>query len=108
MSRRHALAGVSVVALQLALLAPATIANANHHLPEIAVDAPTPPKRVANKPAPRPVQGTRRPRRPPAPPPPQQRPVIVVNAEVSGPAMPGTPPTKQRYQLPQTSERITA
>ena len=47
MFRRHALSGVSVVALQLVMLAPATIANANHHLPEIMVDAPAAPKHQA-------------------------------------------------------------
>src|SRR4051812_6633099 len=98
MFRRHALAGVSVVALQLVLLAPATMAHANHHLPEITVDAPAAPKHTVNKPAPRPAQGRRQARRPATAPPPQQRPVIVVNAEGSGPAMPGTPPAKQRYQ----------
>src|SRR3954447_5775156 len=107
MSRRHALAGVSVVVLQMGLLASATTANANHHLPEITVDAPAASKHTLNKPAPRPGQGRRQARRPVATPPPQ-RPVVVVNAEGSGPGMPGTPPAKQRYQLPQTSESVTA
>src|SRR4051812_26758855 len=103
MFRRHVLAGVSVLALQVVLLAPATIATANHHLPEIKVDAPTPLKRVLSKPAPRPTQTRRQARRPAAPPAPKQQPVVAANTEGSGAnASLGTPPIKEKYQLPQT------
>jgi iron complex outermembrane receptor protein len=104
MYRFHALGGVSVLAL---LLAPATIANANHELPAVTVDAPAPVKRVARKPAPRPVSTARRSRTAPTAPP-QQAPVVAANAEGIGAGVPGTPPLKQRYQLPQTSESVTA
>src|SRR4051812_17169841 len=103
MFRRHALAGVSGLALQVLLLAPATTAKANHHLPEITVDAPAVARHAANKPASRPAQTRRQARRPATAAPPQRRPVLVVNAQGSGPGVPGTPPEKQRYQLPQTS-----
>ena len=105
MFRRHALGGVSVLALSL--LAPATIANANHDLPAVTVDAPAPVKRAVRKPAPRPTSMARR-SRTAATAPQRQVPVVAVNAEGSGPAVPGTPPIKQRYQLPQTSESVTA
>jgi iron complex outermembrane receptor protein len=104
MFRFHAFGGVSVVAL---LLAPATIANANHDLPPVTVDAPAPVKRVVRKPAPRPTSIARRARTAPTAPQ-RQVPVVVVNAEGSGPGVPGTPPAKQRFQLPQTSESVTA
>src|SRR6185295_18266900 len=104
MFRFHALGGVSVLAL---LLAPATIANADHDLPAVTVDAPATVKRVARKPAPRPDSVARRSRTAPTPPQ-RQAPVVVANAEGSGPAVPGTPPIKLRYQLPQTSESVTA
>ena len=48
MFRRHALGGVSVLAL---MLAAATVATANHDLPAVTVDAPAPVKRVTRKPA---------------------------------------------------------
>src|ERR1700709_1970566 len=104
MFRVHALSGVSVLAL---LLAPATLANANHDLPAVTVDAPTPVKRVARKPAPRPASAVRQARTAPTTPQ-RQAPVVAANAEGSGPAVPGAPPLKQRYQLPQTSESVTA
>jgi iron complex outermembrane receptor protein len=104
MFRFHALGGVSVLAL---LLAPATIANANHDLPAVTIDAPASVKRVVRKPAPRPGSVARRSRTATTAPQ-RQVPVVVANAEGSGPAVPGTPPLKQRYQLPQTSESVTA
>jgi len=104
MFRFHALGGVSVLAL---LLAPATIANANHDLPPVTVDAPASAKRAVRKPAPRPTSSARRSHTAPTAPQ-RQIPVVVANAEGSGPAVPGTPPLKQRYQLPQTSESVTA
>ena len=51
----HALGGVSVVAIQLALLAPAGIANAQSsqtELPAVTIDAPqAPARRAARKPS---------------------------------------------------------
>jgi iron complex outermembrane receptor protein len=107
MFRLHALGGVSVLALQVVLLAPTTVANANHDLPAVTVDAPAPVKRIARKPAPRPTSVARRSRVAPTPPQ-QQAAVVAVDALGSGPAVLGTPPIKQRYQLPQTSESVTA
>src|SRR3954469_15750835 len=104
MFRFHALGGVSVMAL---LLAPATIANANHDLPAVTVDAPAPAKRAVRKPAPHSTSTARRSRSAPTTPQ-RQVPVVVANTEGSGPAVPGPPPIKQRYQLPQTSESVTA
>jgi iron complex outermembrane receptor protein len=107
MFRRHALGGVSVLALQVFQLAPATDAHANH-LPAITVDAPAPVKRVARKPAPRVASFARR-ARIAATASQRQIPVVVVNAEGGGSnAVPGTPPAKQKFQLPQTSESVTA
>src|SRR4051812_46098552 len=83
MFRRHVLAGVSVLALQVVLLVPATIAKANHHLPEIKVDAPTAVKRAVRAPSPRPAAGGRQARRPAAPPAPKQQPVVALNMEGS-------------------------
>jgi iron complex outermembrane receptor protein len=107
MLRLHALGGVSILALQVTLIAPVTVARANHDLPPVTVDAPAPAKRAVRKPAPRPTASVRRSQTAAAAP---QRhgPVVVVNAEGSGPAVPGTPPIKQHYQLPQTSESVTA
>ena len=108
MFHRHALSGVSVLALHVALLAPATVAQANHHLPAVTVDAPTPVKRAVRKPASRSASVARRSRLAAAAP--QRRgPVIVVNAEGSGSnASLGTPPIVARFQLPQRSFSITA
>jgi iron complex outermembrane receptor protein len=109
MFRRHVLAGVSVVALQVVLLVPATIAKANHHLPEIKVDAPAAIKRAVRAPTPRQAATRRQARRPAAPQAPKQQAVIAANSEGSGAnASPGTPPIKEKYQLPQTSASITA
>jgi len=111
MLRFHAFAGVSVVAIQLALLAPAGIANAQSsqtELPAVTIDAPqAPARRAARKPSrpeagPRPTQRTAAASE-------RQLPVVVITTEGGGgAASPGTPPVKQRYQLPQTSESITA
>lgn len=107
MFRRHTLGGMSIVAIPVALFAPTTIANANHDLPPVTVDAPATPKRAVRKPAPRQTSLARQSQRAAAPAQ-RQVPVVVVNAEGSGPAVPGIPPIKQRYQLPQTSESVTA
>jgi iron complex outermembrane receptor protein len=107
MSRLHALGGVSVLALQVVLLAPATIANANQHLPPVTVDAPN--QRATARPATRPPQraaaAARRKKPVPAVavnPPAPQGDGSVANASL------GTPPIKEKYQLPQTSASITA
>ncbi|MGJ4950396.1 TonB-dependent receptor domain-containing protein [Bradyrhizobium sp. HKCCYLS20291] len=69
MFRRHALGGVSVVALQLVLLQPATIAHAQpeRELPSVTVDAPrAAPQRAVRKPAAPAAVLTTRPSKPPA------------------------------------------
>ncbi|HEY3678962.1 MAG TPA: TonB-dependent receptor plug domain-containing protein, partial [Bradyrhizobium sp.] len=114
MFRFHALGGVSVVALQVALLAPATVANAQSSeqaLPPVTVEAPKKPvKRVAPKPGDR-VAVRRRPSAAPSQPP-QNRPVVVVdsgtNASGNADGSLSTPPIKQRFSLPQESYSITA
>jgi len=112
MFRFHALGGVSVLALQVALLAPADVARAQGEdqvLPPVTVDAPAPVKRVARKPAPRPASGRRQAQRPAAAPAERQLPVLVVNAQGGGPnASLGTPPIVSRFQLPQQSFSITS
>lgn len=110
MFRRHALAGVSLLAVQVGLLAPGTPAHAQGEeqaLPPVTVVAPTPAKRAVRAPVPRPAVARRQVRRPAAVAT-RQPPVIVVNAVGSGPGVPGAPPIKQRYQLPQTSASVTA
>jgi iron complex outermembrane recepter protein len=118
MFRLHAPAGVSVVALQVALLAPMTVANAQdiaqntaqdngQALPPVTVEAPKAPvKRVAPKPGEH-VAARRRPSAAPSQPA-QNRPVVVVDggSNVSGSL--STPPVKQRFALPQESYSITA
>jgi iron complex outermembrane recepter protein len=110
MFRLHALGGVGVVAVQVALLAPATVANAQsgeNVLPPVTVDAPKAPVRRVPKPAlsaalkrQTPVAATAVQR---------HRPVVVISTAGSGAdASPGTPPIKQRFQLPQESFSITA
>jgi len=111
MFRLHALAGVSVVAVQVALLAPATVANAQsgeNVLPPVTVDAPPAPVRRVRKPGGTAALARRTPSAATAVE--RQRPVVaVVNAEGSGAnASLGTPPIKQRFQLPQESYSITA
>ncbi len=111
MFRLHALAGVSVVAVQVALLAPATVANAQsgaNVLPPVTVAAPPAPVRRVRKPG---EQATLKRRTPSvATAVERHRPVVaVVNSEGSGGnASLGTPPIKQRFQLPQESFSITA
>jgi iron complex outermembrane recepter protein len=111
MSRLHALCGVSVVALQVAVLAPATVARAQSsekELPPITVNAPPPPvKRAARKPEE--TAPVRRRTQTAATAPERDRPVVVIQSEGSGAyASLGTPPIKQRFQLPQESYSITA
>jgi iron complex outermembrane receptor protein len=112
MFRFHALGGVSVLALQVALLAPASVAHAQGEeqaLPPVTIDAPAPAKRTVRKPAPRSASAQRRSQRTAANPPDRQLPVVVVNATGGGAnASLGTPPAVARFQLPQQSFSITA
>jgi iron complex outermembrane recepter protein len=112
MFRFHALGGVSVVALQVALSAPISVANAQggeQALPQVTIDAPRAPvKRAARKPGEQSVAIKRRPQ-PTAVSPERQIPVVVITSEGGGAnASLGTPPIKQRFQLPQESFSITA
>ena len=110
MSRLHALGGVSVVALQVALAAPATVANAQNSgqpLPPVTVDAPKPQvKRVARKSAERTTHPRRQAERA-TPAPERHLPVVVVDGGAVNASL-GTPPIKQRFALPQETYSITA
>jgi iron complex outermembrane receptor protein len=110
MFRYHAPGGVSVVALQLALLAPADVANAQSGektmLPPVTVDAPAAPvRRVARKPAGQ--IAARRQTRPAVAAPERQLPVVVVDSDGANASL-RTPPVVARFQLPQTSFSVTA
>ena len=113
MFRLHALGGVSVAAFQLVLLAPAGVAHAQSGgekvLPPVTIDAPrAPTRRAARKPGDQAAAVRRRVQRTAAAPE-RQRPVVVINTEGAGAnASLEPPPIKQKYQLPQTSESITA
>jgi iron complex outermembrane recepter protein len=111
MFRHHALAGVSAIAIQAALLASADLANAQSGeakvLPSVTVDAPRMQARraavnpAAHAAARRPAQAVAAPER--------QRPVVVVDTAGAGAnASLGTPPAVARFQLPQQSYSITA
>jgi iron complex outermembrane recepter protein len=111
MSRLHALGGVSAAALQVALLAPITPANAQSSgqlLPSVTVEAPkVAKKRVAPKPGEHVAARTPRPVAAPS----QNRPVVVVdggNSAANANGSLSTPPIKQRFALPQESYSITA
>jgi iron complex outermembrane recepter protein len=108
----HARCGVSVVALQVALFTPATVANAQRGeqvLPPVTIDVPqAPARRAARKPAQQSASVKRRTPRTGAAPE-RQIPVVVVNTESGGAnASLGTPPVVARFQLPQKSFSITA
>jgi iron complex outermembrane receptor protein len=117
MSRTRALYGVSAVALELALLAPSRVANAQDNsnvLPPVTVQAPHP---TAKRPVKRQPEHTavlrRRPPKPEAarPPQPQPQSAPVVSASIDGGGVNAsfaTPPAKQRFQLPQESYSITS
>jgi iron complex outermembrane receptor protein len=109
MFRLHALGGVGVVALQVALAAPATIANAQDSaqpLPSVTVEAPkSQAKRLARKPAVRTALPRRQAKRV-APAPERHLPVVIVDGGSN--ASLATPPIKQRFALPQQSYSITA
>ena len=111
MFRYHALGGVSAIAIQAALLAPADLANAQSSdakvLPPVTVEAPrTQARRAAASPAAR-VAARRSSQAVAAPE--RQRPVVVVDTAGAGAnASLGTPAAVARFQLPQQSYSITA
>jgi iron complex outermembrane recepter protein len=115
MFRLHARAGVSVVAVQVALLTQVAVANAQDSapnngqtLPPVTVEAPkASAKRVAPKPDDR-VAARRRPAAASAQPPKQNPPVVVVDGGNNANGSLSTPPAKQRFALPQESYSITA
>lgn len=111
MFRYHARGGVSVLAIQAALLAPAEIAYAQSGeqkvLPPVTVESPRPPRPAARKPATRAVAS--RHRTAPVAVADRNRPVVPVTTEGAGAnAALGTPPAVARFQLPQESFSITA
>ena len=110
MFRRHAPVGVSLAALQVALLMPAAAKpqGGEQALPSVTVDAPQQARRAMRKPGERVAsQRHRTPRT--AAVPERHVPVVVVSTEADGAnASQGTPPIKQRFQLPQESFSITA
>jgi iron complex outermembrane receptor protein len=112
MFRRHALCGVSCAALQLALLAPVSVAHAQNSegvLPPVTIDAPPAPvRRTVRKPG-EPSAAARRRTQSAAAASERQMPVVVISTEGGGAnASLGTPPIKQRFGLPQESFSITA
>ena len=113
MFRRHALGGVSVVAMQLMLLQPATIAHAQteRELPPVTVDAPrAATQRAARKPAVQ-VHQARAARAPKPAAAPEPQPAQASTANIDGGGVKGsfeTPTAKRRFALPQQSFSITA
>jgi iron complex outermembrane recepter protein len=112
MFRLHARRGVSVVAVQMALLAPATVAmaqNSDQVLPPVTIDAPqTPVRHTARKPGEQ-SAANRRPVQRAAAVPARNVPVVVVDTTGFGAnASLGTPPAVARFALPQESFSITA
>src|SRR5947209_18295042 len=84
---RRVLGGVSVVALELASLGPASVAYAqlaDKPLPAVTVEAPAPAKRAVRAPAPRPAPSRRQARRPAAPPAPKPQAFAAVDTARSG------------------------
>jgi iron complex outermembrane receptor protein len=106
MSRLHALAGVSAVAIAAATLASTSGAFAQvRELPAVTVNAPAPKPNAARKP---PKGGTRQSAAQSTSAPRSQT-ALAVNAEGSGTkASLGTPSAVARYQLPQRSFSVTA
>jgi iron complex outermembrane receptor protein len=109
MFRIHALTGVSVIVMELALLAPAANAQSGQNvLPPIVVQVPhEPPPRAVRKPNERAVAVSRDKPKPATAP--QQAPAVSANIDGGGVnASFGTPPAVARFQLPQESFSITA
>jgi iron complex outermembrane receptor protein len=112
MFRLHARCGVSVVAAQMALLAPATVAmaqNSDKVLPPVTIDAPQAPvRRAVKKPGDQSAAIRRRTSRTAAVPA-RNVPVVVVDTTGMGAsASLSTPPAVARFSLPQESFSITA
>jgi iron complex outermembrane receptor protein len=111
MSRFHALGGVSAVALELALMTPASVGYAQtqtgqNALPPVTVEAPQ-TQRAARKPEGRVTVATRRPRRPAAAPD-RQAPAVAQSEGTGANASAGAPPAVARFSLPQQSYSITS
>src|SRR5690349_15191624 len=113
MLRVHAVRGVGALAMGMVLIAPSEMARAQsgQALPPVNVEAPrTATKRAAKKPA-QPVAVASRVAPKPASSPPSEQPAVSVPATIDGggvQASYGTPPIKERYQLPQESFTITS
>ena len=111
MFRLHAVCGVSIVATQAALVALAGTAHAqtaDRVLPPVTVEAPNVPvKRIARKPSVR-SAALRQRAQPAATAQERHLPVVVVSTDGGANASLGTPPIKQRFQLPQESFSIAA
>jgi iron complex outermembrane receptor protein len=113
MSRRHALRGVSAIALEFALMAPATIGYAQTQtgggdkvLPPVTVEAPR-TQRAARKPATGVSVARRRPQIQVAAPE-RQAPVVAQSLGAGANASAGQPPAVTRFSLPQESYSITS
>ncbi|MBX9711709.1 MAG: TonB-dependent receptor [Xanthobacteraceae bacterium] len=113
MFKRHALCGVgALVVFSIFGIAGSGRALADHEqghvLPSVTVDAPQPhtPARP-KKPEPRTAAASRH-AKPAASPSSLPRVVVQTDGSGSGPTSAGTPPVKDRYQFPQTSESATA
>lgn len=110
MFRLHAISGVSVVAVQAALLASVDTAHAQNSgqavLPPVSVEAPRPAKPASRKPAHRAaVAARRKPTAVAAP----NRPLVAVTTPGAGANVSlGTPPAVARFQLPQKTFSVTS
>lgn len=107
MFQRHAFSGVGALVVFAAIAADRAYADhePGHVLPPVTVDAPKP--RAAVRPKKPQSTNAAAQRTRPAAASRQQLPRVVVETAGRGPASAGTPPIKQRYQLPQTSESAT-
>src|SRR4051812_43713527 len=99
-------AAVSLLSAALALPDRTLAQTSNQVLPPVTVDAPANAPRARQKQPPRRGASTARRARPAAQPP--QAPAPSQGDASSATASLNTPPIKQRYQLPQTSESTTA
>lgn len=108
MFQRHARCGLGALAA-IAAIAAADRAFADHEeghvLPPVTVDAPKPHVAARPKKPQATAAAARRARSTAASS--QQLPRVIVETQGNGPASAGTPPIKQRYQLPQISESAT-
>ncbi|PDT75708.1 TonB-dependent receptor [Bradyrhizobium sp. C9] len=110
MFRLHAISGVSVVAVQAALLASAEMAHAQSGgqavLPPVTVEAPRPARPAARTPAHRAAVAARR--RPTAVTAPNRPVVAVTTPGASANVSLGPPPAVARFQLPQKTFSVTS